>query len=109
MADFTTERAVTALDLRYTYVNAITSLGLQMAKIPIHFQNDREAIETAMASLASQHPERLRIVRIKDTLNLERVLVSECCSDEMTKRPEVRISGEARTMQFDEAGNLTGF
>lgn len=109
MADFTTERAVKALDLRYTYVNATTSLGLQMAKIPIYFPNDRQAIETAVASLASQHPERLRIVRIKDTLNLERVLLSECCSDEVVRRPEVRISGEARAMEFDEAGNLLGF
>ena len=109
MADFTTERAVKALDLRYTYVNATTSLGLQLAKIPIHFPNDREAIQEAVGTLASQHPERLRIVRIKDTLNLERVLVSECCSDALQERAGVRIGGPAREMEFDQAGNLVGF
>ena len=36
MADFTTNRAVKALDLRYTYMNALTSIKLLSSKIPIH-------------------------------------------------------------------------
>src|SRR5215469_3917699 len=47
LADFTTERAVKALDLRSMYMNATTSLGLNTAKVPIHFASDREAINTA--------------------------------------------------------------
>ncbi len=45
MADFTTARLVKGLNLQYTYMNALTSLGLLPAKIPIYFDNDREAIE----------------------------------------------------------------
>lgn len=109
LADFTTDRAVKALDLRSMYVNATTSLGLNTAKIPIHFPNDREAIHEALASLASSDPEMIRIVRIVNTLSLERMLVSECCSEMLQSRHGVTIVGQARDMQFDQTCNLLPF
>jgi len=109
LADFTTDRAVKALDLRHMYINATTSIGLHLAKIPIHFPSDREAIHEAMATLAAPHPEKVRIVRIINTLSLGRMLVSECCSEILEKRPRVSIIGQACAMRFDEAGNLLPF
>jgi hypothetical protein len=106
LADFTTDRAVKALDLGSMYMNATTSLGLNTAKIPIHFPYDREAIYAALGSLASSDPEMIRIVRIVNTLRLERMLVSECCTGMLGSRPGVTIAGEARVMQFDQTGNL---
>jgi Lactate racemase N-terminal domain len=106
MADFTTERLVKALDLRSMYVNATTSLGLNTAKIPIHFPSDREAIDEALGSLASSAPDTIRIVRIVNTLSLERMLVSECCSKMLENRPGIRVVGKAQVMEFDESGNL---
>lgn len=109
LADFTTDRAVKALDLNAIYVNATTSLGLNTAKIPIHFPTDREAIQHAVSTLASPDPQKLRIVRISDTLNLERMLASEACSDALRTQPAVSQSGPAREMQFDQPGNLLPF
>lgn len=109
LADFTTNRAVRALDLRAMYINATTSMGLHPAKIPIHFETDREALQEALATIVSAHPERVRIVRIADTLSLERMLVSECCSELLLKQPGVSIIGQAQTMQFDDVGNLLPF
>lgn len=109
LADFTTSRLVKALDMSYTYVNAVTSIGLQSAKIPIHFETDRETIQAAITTLASTRPETLRVVRIANTLSLERMLVSESCMDVLATRPEVSISGIAQPMQFDEADNLLPF
>ncbi len=80
MADFTTSRFVNALNLQYMYMNALTSLGMLPAKIPIYFDNDRDAIQAALASLAVPNPEKVRVVRIADTLNLERFQVSEACA-----------------------------
>ena len=37
MADFTTARFVKSLNVEYTYMNALASLGMQGAKIPIYF------------------------------------------------------------------------
>jgi hypothetical protein len=106
MADFTTARLVKALNLQYTYMNGLTSLGLLPAKIPIYFDNDREAIQAALASLATQNPEKSRVVRIADTLNLERFLVSESCASARNGGPELTTTGMARDMEFDAEANL---
>ncbi len=105
MADFTTARLVKSLNLQYTYMNALTSLGVLPAKIPIYFDNDREAIQAALASLAAPDPEKLRVVRIADTLNLDRFLVSEACLS-ATNGHAVKTIGTARDMQFDATANL---
>lgn len=109
LADFTTTRAVKALDLRYMYINATTSIGLQPAKIPIHFDTDREAIAEALGTLASLHPEHARVVRITNTLSLDRMLVSESCRELLEQQPGIHTSAEAQNMQFDSAGNLRAF
>ena len=109
LADFTTSRLVRGLDMRATYINALTSLGLPTVNIPIHFETDRETMQHALASLASQDPEKLRVVRISDTLNVERLQVSEPCMDVMRGEPGVTAMGAGRPMQFDDAGNLLPF
>ncbi len=110
LADFTTARLVKALNLQYTYMNALTSLGLLCAKIPIYFDNDREAIQAALASLAAPHPDKVKVVRIADTLNLDRFLVSEACVEALKGRPGVAAVGASvstsKDMQFDAASNL---
>jgi hypothetical protein len=106
MADFTTARLVKGLNLQYTYMNALTSLGLQPAKIPIYFDNDREAIQAALASVAEPDTEKLRVVRIADTLNVDRFLATESCVRGMNGRAGGVTVGTARAMEFDAAANL---
>jgi hypothetical protein len=77
--------------------------------IPIHFETDCEAIRNAIASLASENPERLRIMRITDTLNLDRLLVSESCIETLRYDQNVTIVGEPMPMQCDGGGNLLPF
>src|SRR5271163_2460964 len=106
MADFTTARFVKSLNLEYMYMNALTSLGMLGAKIPIYFDTDRDAMEAALASLAAPHPEKVRVVRIADTLNLERFQASEGCVGATNGHAGVTTAGAARTMEFDSAANL---
>ena len=109
MADFTTARLVKSLNLQYTYMNALTSLGLQPAKIPIYFENDREAMQAAVASLAQPDVAQMKVVRIADTLNLGRFLVSEGCLVVVDGKPGVTALGTARDMELDAEGNLLPF
>jgi hypothetical protein len=106
LADFATKRLVNALDLKTTYMNALTSLGVLTPKIPIYFDSDREAVEQALATLATRHPERLRVVRIASTLSLEKMLVSESCAEALKGRTDVTLAGAAEEMRFDGEGNL---
>lgn len=106
MADFTTARLVKSLNLQYTYMNALTSLGLLPAKIPIYFENDREAIQAAIASLAEPDTAKMKVVRIADTLNLERFQASEGCVPGIAGRPGVIATGAAQEFAFDDSANL---
>jgi hypothetical protein len=109
LADFTTSRAVKALNLQYTYMNAVTSLGLAPAKIPIYFDSDREALENAFASLVAASPDKLRIARIRDTLSLDRILISQAFEEQARAQPDVTLPGAAKEMEFDASGNLLPF
>jgi hypothetical protein len=67
MADFVTQRLVNKIDLDALYMNAITGVEPEHAKIPIALKHDREAIEVAMTSVGLVPPEKLRMIRVKET------------------------------------------
>jgi hypothetical protein len=106
LADFTTRRLVEAMDRHSTSVNVLTSLGLHLAKIPMYFDTDREAIEHALASTCQPDSARAHVVRIADTLSVENLQVSEAYAGELRRKPELEPLGAAQEMAFDERGNL---
>jgi hypothetical protein len=105
LADVTTTRLVRAMDSRITGINALTALTPQCAKVPIHFETDREAIDLTLTSLALDDPRAARVVRITDTLSLTNLEVSEALREEVLRNPNL-TSGEAAEMRFDAEGNL---
>jgi hypothetical protein len=106
LADATTSRLVRAMDHRATDLNALTSLSLQCAKIPIVFDTDEEAIDRMLSTLGLAETQAARIVRIADTLSLANLEVSEALLAEV-ERHGLALAGKAREMQFDAQGNLT--
>jgi hypothetical protein len=104
-ADFTTDRLVRAMDRHKTVTNALTALGPEKAAIPVHFPTDREAVEAALDSLGLWSPDTCRVVRIRDTLSLSRLLVSEALLPDLPST--CRVVGEPEEMAFDGEGNLT--
>jgi len=106
LADFTTTRLVRQMDARVTYLNSLTALSLQSAKIPIHFETDREAVVAALQSLAMRDTTQAKVVRIQDTLSLERVAVSESYAESVRQRSALEVMSEAEAMSFNAEGNL---
>ena len=106
MADLTTSRLVRSIDQRVTAINALTALTLQCAKIPIHFETDREAISRALDSLALGDPREARVVRIADTLSLEHLEVSEAYLGTVRARRDLVALNEPQEMSFDAQSNL---
>jgi hypothetical protein len=104
--DLTTKRLVDKIDRSSTYMNCITAISLEKAAIPMHFETDRECIRVALGSIGLIPPERSRIVRIKNTLQLDEVEVSEIYKDEIPDRPDLEILEGPRPMSFDARGNL---
>jgi hypothetical protein len=79
MADFTTTRLVRGIDQEISFLNALTALTPQSVQIPIHFETDREVLERALDSLALKDTREAKVVRIADTLSLEKLEMSESC------------------------------
>ncbi len=106
MADLTTTRLVRSIDQGVTFINALTALTVQSAKVPIHFDTDREAIGQALATLGLDDPSRARIVRIADTLSLEKMEISDVYLDRLAEMPQLLPLGKAVPMRVDSQGNL---
>src|SRR6266496_3626160 len=105
-ADITTTRLVNAMDKQVTYVNALTSLTPHGAKIPIHFDTDREAIAQALASLAIPDVRQAKVMRIADTLSLAELEVSQAYAKLVKQSAVLEILREPREMRFDALSNL---
>jgi hypothetical protein len=101
LADFTTTRLVRQMDGRVTYLNSLTALSLQSAKIPIHFETDREVVAAALQSLAMGDTTQAKVVRIQDTLSLERIAVSESYAESVQEREDLEVISGLEAMNFD--------
>jgi hypothetical protein len=105
-ADLTTTRLVNAMDKQVTYVNALTSLTPHGAKIPIHFDTDRECIAQALASLAIPDTREAKVVRIADTLSVAHLEVSEAYTELVRRKTDLELLDGPHEMRFDEAESL---
>lgn len=110
LADFTTHRVFSKIDYHETYVNSLTAGSPETARIPIHLPSDREAIAMAIRTCWLADPEDARVVRIRNTLELERFWISESLMETVRRERElserIEFLGEPREMQFDILGNL---
>jgi len=106
LADLTTKRLVDKINYQATYMNCITGISLEKAAVPMHFETDQEAIKVALGSVGLIPAEKSRIVRIKNTLLVDEVEVSEAYGEEMKKRPDLEVLGGPKPMSFDRQGNL---
>jgi hypothetical protein len=106
LADFTTKRLVSQINHRYTYINSITGMGPQKSRIPIFFDTDREVLEAAFSTIGMTPPEASRTVRIKDTLHLGEVAISEGLLAAAAEREDIEIIESPSPLAFDAAGIL---
>ena len=67
--------------------------------------NQRLAIQAALKMLRSPNREK-RVVRIADTLHMDRIWVSEALIPEAESHPRVRVLEKPGELQFNEQGDL---
>ena len=88
-ADITTQALFNAIDRKSTYLNAITSTFVERVAIPMIMPTDEQAIAAALKT-AGCDPATARVVRIANTLHLEKIWVSENLLAEVGSRGAVR-------------------
>lgn len=109
MADITTRRVVEGLDLGKIYTNAVTAMILDPAKIPLVLADDRQAIAIAVRTCPRVNIASARIVRIKNTLNLSTIYVSESLRLEVEANPGTEVLGPDEPLAFDASGRISPF
>jgi len=106
MADFTTTRLVRSMNYQATVINCLTAGYPEGANLPVHFETDREVLDAALAIIGSRAPQDARVMRIRNTLHLEELQVSEACLAEANHQTQFTIQGSAQRLTFDADGNL---
>ncbi|WP_152404165.1 lactate racemase domain-containing protein [Paenibacillus cellulositrophicus] len=105
-ADFTTQRLVDKMDLEVTYANGLTSTVVAPTKIATTLPNDKEAIQAAVKTSNVLDFNQAKIVRIKNTLVLSQIEVSEALFEYVKQHPQMELASEPYDLSFDEHGNL---
>ncbi len=101
-----TKRLFEKLDLEKMYPNCITSTVLESARIPCIVANDREAIQLCIRTCVGIERDKVRIVRIPNSLHIEHIMLSEAYYSEIGSYPGLEIESELEYLRFNEEGNL---
>ena len=105
-ADVTTLGLIKKINFDYLYTNAMTSTELTAGKLPVFVNNQKEAIAVGIICCPRVTPRTALVAKIRDTLSLGEIEVSESYLPLLKGRDEFTIVSEPRPMRFDAAGNL---
>jgi hypothetical protein len=109
LADFTTRRLAGKIDWEPTYVNALTACSPGGPKLPPVLDTARDAIAVALSCLGLDRPEDARVVRIKNTLHLGEVEVSQALLPAVAGRADLSVLAPPRPLGFLPDGALEPF
>ncbi|WP_425807779.1 lactate racemase domain-containing protein [Desulfitobacterium sp. Sab5] len=106
-ADIVSKRLVEKMSLEQTYPNALTSTVTGPVKIPLTLDNDYDVIRAAIKTCNAIDLYKTRIVRLKNTLSLSEIWVSEAIAKEMAVQSIPVEIGELQDWKFDEQKNFS--
>jgi hypothetical protein len=104
MADVVHDRLVNDVDWKPTYINSLTAGTPAAIRTPIHFPSDREALEAIAPTVGKTELETVTYCRIKNTLELAHLLISENLIDQLA--PGTKVVSEPFELEFDAHGDI---
>ena len=78
-------------------------------KIPVYQNNDFEALRLAIRTCTKIDYSKARVARIRDTLTLSEIEISESLIDDIKDRDDVEILTEPYEIEFDKDGYMEDF
>lgn len=106
MADVCSRQAAERVNADMTYPNSLTSKVPCLCAIPMTLDNHRHTIQAAVKMVPDKQPGDVTIIRIRNTLCMSRIEISENLMEEAARQPGMRLCGEAAPWRFDAQGNL---
>ena len=108
-ADFTSKKLADKINFEATYVNGLTSTVVKPTHLPTVLNNDMEAIQAAIKTCNALDISKAKIVRIKDTLHLDEIYISESLISEAVNNKNLKLISNPEEMIFDNNQNLAEF
>ncbi|MEH7093569.1 lactate racemase domain-containing protein [Neobacillus vireti] len=105
-ADFTTQRLVDKMDKEGTYANGLTSTVCAPTKIATTLPNDKMAIQAAVKTCNILDFTKVKLVRIKNTLVLSEIEVSEPLLPYIAQHPNMEQISDVYDFKFNDKENL---
>jgi hypothetical protein len=107
LADVIPARLLEQIDLRASYVNALTSGagGARRSRLPMVLEDDAAAVLGAVTMSGRRDWSELRLARIRDTLSPNELMVTPALLTEASDRFDLEIAGTARNL-IDATGSL---
>jgi hypothetical protein len=102
----TTDRLLAGIDPVPFRMNNLTSCFLWRSKLPFSFPTDRECIAMGLKTCWQPNLAAIRFAVVPNTLELAELWVSPALAEEARNHPQLEVTGDARPLPFDTAGNL---
>ena len=106
LADFSTRKCLNSIDWYSTLVNALSAGLTKGGKAPMYADNDQEAIKFAIGTCPSIDFRKVKLARIKNTLAMSEILVSESLYEMIKDRDDVEYISGPEPMKFDAESNI---
>ena len=108
-ADLTTRRCLNSIDWASTWVNLTTNMCVHGGKIPMYTNSDFETIRLAIRTSPRTDFLNPRVARLRDTLTLSEMEISEAILPDIQGRDDVEVISGPFYYEFDKEGYMEDF
>ncbi|WP_028391757.1 nickel pincer cofactor-dependent isomerase, group 22 [Bacillus cihuensis] len=99
-ADFTTKKVFDSIDWKQGFANALTSTVVSVVKMPMFLETNELAVKAAVKTSNINDMKDIRIVRIKDTLDIKEIWVSEGMLEEVSAKENFKILSDPMKINY---------
>jgi hypothetical protein len=103
-ADVAHADVLDGLDWSTSLINAITASTVRGVRLPPVVETDRAGLLVALGTIGPAPGERARVLRVTDTMRLQRCYASSALVEAARDRADLRVVGEPAPVEFDDAG-----
>jgi hypothetical protein len=106
IVDFTTKRVFDKISFEDTYPNSLTSTVPMSVKIPMVLKSDKQAVQACIKTCNRLDKENVTVVRIKNTIALDEIEISESLIPCARENRYLEIAGSPCELPFNAQGSL---
>ncbi|MFP3511433.1 lactate racemase domain-containing protein [Peribacillus sp. SIMBA_075] len=101
MADMTTKAVMNEIEWEKGYANALTSTVTDVVKLPMFLDTQELAVKAAIKTCNAFDLNKVRVVRIKNTLEIGEIWISESMMEEALKNKNIELLSEPEELALD--------